>query len=72
MASSGITLAPDYVYVVTLPDKSMYPDPYVFIRQDQAEELTAAFPGAEWFECKLHMWLNGKRAIEWLKGERHL
>lgn len=68
----GITLAPDNVYIVTLPDKANYPDPYVFIRKDQAEELAAAFPGAECFKSKLHMWLDGKRAIEWLKGERTL
>jgi hypothetical protein len=39
---------------------------------DQAEELADAFDGAEWFKCELYMWLDGKRAIEWVKGERTL
>lgn len=64
MASSGITYCPGDVFAVTLPDKSLWPEPIVFYRQDQAEALADAVEGAEWHECRLHMWLDGKKAIE--------
>jgi len=64
MASSGVTYCPRTVYTVTLPDKSLWPEPIVFYRQDQAEALADAVPGAEWFECNLHMWLDGEKTVE--------
>lgn len=63
MAGSGVTLCPRTVHAVTLPDKSLWPEPVVFYRQDQAEALAAAVDGAEAFECRLHMWLDGEDTV---------
>lgn len=68
MAGSGVTYCPRTVHAVTLPDKSLWPEPIIFYRQDQAEALAAAVPGAEAFECNLHMWLDGEQTRERLSA----
>lgn len=63
MASSGVTYCPRTVYAVTMPDKSLWPEPVVFYREDQADALAAAVDGAEAFEVRLHMWRDGEETV---------